>query len=217
MTRVVIAGAGGFGRGVHSWLISSPRHLAQGGVTDIVFIDDAPPREHLYAEHVGRISDFQPSPDDRILCAIGAPAVRRTVVQLLARRAAKFHTFVADTAVLAHGVYAGEGAIVCPGTVVSADAYIGPHVHINFNCSVGHDTTIGEFSTLSPSVNIMGEVNVGDSVFLGGSCSVLPRIEVGRLSTIAAGATVVESVLSSTTVAGTPARALARGREADDA
>jgi len=207
--RVVIAGAGGFGRGVLAWLAGSPLHRTRHDIDDVVFIDDGTPAVAPDAPVVGTIADYAPRPQDVVICAIGVPEVRRRVVESLAARGATFHTFVDDRAVVAPDVDLGVGAVVCPGVVVSANARIGAHVHVNFNCSVGHDATIGALSTLSPSVDVMGEVRIGEAVFLGGSAVVLPRLTIGPTATIGAGAVVVRDVPAGRTVVGNPAHEIA--------
>lgn len=204
--RIVIVGAGGFGRGVHSWLQQSKRHCAAHHVQDIVFIDDATPKIEPDAPLIGTVHDYVPEAYDEVLVAVGIPEIRRSIVESLKVHNVQFHTFIDDRVVLAENVQVGEGSIICPGTVISANALVGSYVHINFNCSIGHDTVLEDFSTLSPMSNIMGETSIGTDVFIGGSAVVLPRIEVASRTTIGAGATVVQSVESAYTVAGNPAR-----------
>lgn len=203
----MIAGAGGFGRGVFSWLTSSCAHRRDNDVESVVFIDDSAKRE-APAEIVSSIEGYSPREDDYVICAVGQPALRRTLVDALWAKGARFHTFVDDRAVVAESVKLSDGAVVCPGVVISADAQLGEHVHINFNSSVGHDVRLGAFSTLSPSVNIMGEVVVGESVFFGGSAVVLPRLCVAAGAVIGAGAVVHKTVSTAATVVGNPAREL---------
>lgn len=207
--RIVIAGAGGFGRGVYGWLMDSTLHRDEHHVTDVAFIDDAERPDLMpQAEIISSIRDYVPSSGDEVICAIGVPQARRIVVERLRRRGATFHTFIDDRAVVGSRANVGTGAVICPGAVISADAVVGNYVHINFNSSVGHDVVLGEFTTLSPSVNIMGEVQVGASVFFGGSAAVLPRLQVATGAIVGAGAIVTASVKARTTVVGNPARAI---------
>lgn len=211
--RIVIAGAGGFGRGVYSWIKTSPRHLDYHGISEIVFIDDDEPSVPTPVRVVSTIREYTPEVNDLLLCAIGVPAIRLAVVDVLKRAGGRFHTFIDDRAVVGSGVSIGLGSIICPGVVISANAKVGEQVHINFNCSVGHDTQIGRATTLSPLVNIMGEVRVGDAVFFGGSAVVLPRITVGDRVTIGAGTVVINSTSAEQTIVGNPARIIFKERE----
>lgn len=208
--RVVIAGAGGFGRGVWAWMTGSPHHLGAAGISDIVFIDDAPPDLPPQAAVVDTISGYRPNDDDVVICAVGAPAVRQRIVESLRVKGVRFHTFVDDRAVVAPDVEIGVGSIVCPGSVLSAGVKVGAHTHVNFNCSVGHDTQLGDFSTLSPAVNVMGAVHLGQRAFLGGSSTVLPRLTVGQGAVVGAGAVVLSDVDDGRTVVGIPARPVDR-------
>lgn len=193
-SRLVIAGAGGFGRGVFTWVIQSKRFRAEHQIADVVFIDDAKPANDIEGQVVSPICSYAPKDKDLVVCALGSPTVRRNIVDQLSRRGAKFCTFVDDRAVVASSVTIGKGTIICPGTVISAQAVIGDHVHANFNCSIGHDSSLGDFTTLSPAVNIMGEVSVGTAVFFGGNSVVLPRLNVAPNTTLGAGAVCVKSI-----------------------
>jgi sugar O-acyltransferase (sialic acid O-acetyltransferase NeuD family) len=208
--RLVIAGAGGFGRGVHGWIATSPAYCEEHQIEDIVFIDDQQEAGSLPAPVVSSIAEYEPDADDEVLCAIGAPGIRKSVIDLLRAAGAQFHTYVDPRATLGQGVRVGAGSIICPGSVLSAEVVVDEHVHVNFNCSLGHDTRLGDFTTVSPAVNIMGEVPVGSAVFLGGSAVVLPRLSVGAASVVGAGAVVTASVPAGVTVVGNPARIVRR-------
>lgn len=208
--RIVIAGAGGFGRAVHSWLVQSPRHRKTEYIRDIVFIDDSTPQVKTQAPVISTIRDYVPVHGDEVLVSVGVPNIRRDIVESLTGRGVQFHTFVDDRAVIAPDVRLGLGTIICPGVVIDPQVRIYPHVHINKNCSVGHDTVLGAYTTVSPLTNIMGQVSVGTEVFVGGSAVLLPSIGVGDRAIVGAGATVVRSVQSEWTVVGNPARQLSK-------
>lgn len=210
--RIVIAGAGGFGRGVEAWIWGSHR---AGGGPPTVFIDDEARKVSERSPIVGSIDLYVPEPDDEVIVAVGLPEIRRRLVDQLRERGAKFHTFVDASATLGARVRVGEGSVICPGTVVSSDVTIGSHTHINFNCSIGHDVRVGDFVTLSPSVNLMGESVVGDLAFFGGSSALLPRLQVGSGAIVGAGALAHRDVASDTTVVGNPARPVWRGLRQD--
>lgn len=204
--RIVIAGAGGFGRGVYGWISSSPEHLSEHDISDIVFIDDGDPQIDPVAPIISAIKDYRPLDHDAVVCAIGDPATRRTLAAALRSVKARFHTFVDDRAIIGSRVRIGDGAVICPGVILSADVVIDEQVHINMNCTVGHDVHLGAFTTLSPAVNIMGEVSVGQGVFFGGSAVILPRINIEDDVTIGAGSVVLRDASQSDMIVGNPGR-----------
>jgi len=203
-SRIVIAGAGGFGREVHAWLDSSPRFREENAVDEIVFINDGDPEVPVPARVVSRIDEFVPQPNDLVLCAIGVPASRRAVVQKLSDKGAAFATFVHDRAILGANVTIGEGSVVCPGVIITTDIRIGEQVHVNINSSIGHDVTIGDYVTLSPACNLMGGVNVAGDVFFGTAVTVIPGRTIGARSVVGAGSVVVKNVPADVTSFGNP-------------
>lgn len=203
----MIAGAGGFGRGVYSWACTSPRFLEENRIGEIVFINDGKPERPVEAPLISSIESYEPESGDLMLCAVAAPKVRKQIVRQLERKDTVFTTFVDDRAIVAPGTQVGVGSIILPGVVLGASAKLGEHVHVNFNSSIGHDSILGEFTTLSPSTNIMGEVVSGQRVFYGGSAVVLPRLSVGTDAVVGAGAVVTKDVAACATVVGVPARA----------
>ena len=100
----------------------------------------------------------------------------------------------------------GRGTIVCAGSVLTTNIMIGEFVHINLDCTIGHDVEIGDFCTLSPGVHISGKVKIGDNVFLGTGAVVLPGLNIGKESRVGAGAVVTKDVAPNSTVVGIPAR-----------
>lgn len=208
--RLVIAGAGGFGRGVYSWVTQSACFLEKNDIADVVFIDDSGRDEFSTGKIISSITNYYPNKYDRVLVAVGASKIRRSLVSQLNDKKARFHTFVDDRAIVAENAVIGEGTIVCPGTVISAHVTIGKQAHLNFNCSIGHDVEIGDFATLSPMSNVMGETVIGNDVFVGGSATVLPRISIKEGTVIGAAAVVNKSVNWPQTLVGNPAKEIRR-------
>ena len=203
-SRIVIVGAGGFGREVHAWLLTSPEYLRRESVGTIVFINDIEPVVPVDGEIVATIDAYAPLPDDLLLCALGSPAARRTITEKLEARGARFATFVHDSVVVGARVDIGRGAVICPGVILTTDISIGDHVHVNINTSIGHDVTIGAFSTVSPACNLMGKVAVGSGVFLGTAATVVPDRTVHDGAIIGAGSVVVKDIPAGVTAFGNP-------------
>ena len=206
MSRIVIVGAGGFGREIFAWLRSSPRFLQRENVDNIVYIDDRQDSTGLPAPCVSSVEAYTPSDSDKFICAIGAPHVRRAVVEKIETRSGKFVPFIHDSVVMGLNVVAKTGLVVCPNVIISSDIQIGAHVHINSNCTIGHDVVIDDFATLSPSCNLTGGVVVKKDAFLGTAVTVIPEKKIGAGSLVGAGSVVLRDVPPGVTSFGNPSK-----------
>ncbi|MDF2642356.1 MAG: bacterial transferase hexapeptide repeat protein [Pseudomonas sp.] len=205
--KLLIVGAGGFGREVHAWLVDWIEHN-EGWVIG-GFINDGPgasSRFSHYPDVVSSIDDYRPQPDEYLVCAIGKPADRRMIVEKLLARGAEFFTLIHPTAVIGENVSIGRGSVICPTTVLSVDIEIGEFVNINIGCVVGHDATIGAFSTLSAHGVVTGFCVLEEEVFMGTHASLLPKVRAGKQSVIGSASVAVRNVAAGTTVFGVPAK-----------
>ena len=206
--RLVIVGAGGFGREVASWLRGCqplPYEWELAG-----FVDDNPdglagyPIDHKV---IGTVESLQASTDVAVM-GIGTPRTKKAMFERLQRRGIELATIVHRSCVVGHGCELGAGTVLCPGAVVTTNVRLGRCAMLNVHASVGHDVTIGDFSTLSGHCDVTGGAQIGDCVFLGTHAHVLPGVKVEDGATIGAGSSVVKRVRSGQTVFGVPAKAL---------
>lgn len=210
MKRILIAGAGGFGREVYYWMLQHPdcgREWEIGG-----FIDDNPlalDGFNFPAQIVGTINDYNPRPDELLVCGIGRAKHKRPICEALKAKGARFMTFVHPSAIIGGDVEMGEGVFICPGVIVSCCIKIGAFVMLNLGTTVGHDAKIGAYSSLSAHCDITGFCVVGESVFMGSRATLIPSSKVGDGAVIGAGAVVIRPVKAGATVVGNPARELA--------
>lgn len=206
--RVILVGGGAFGRELISW---AEHGALEGGAQITAFLDD---RADALADfgygltHLGSIDDFQPHDGDLLVMAVGDPAHKRRIAQLLKGRGAHFARLVHPSAVVARTARLGEGVVLCPQAVVSANACIGDFVAINSFSGVGHDVALGAYSTLSAQVDLTGWVTVGEGCFFGSGARVAPKVAIGAGARIGAGSTVLRKVPDGAVMYTPPARKL---------
>ena len=209
MKRLLIIGAGGFGREVLAWARACPEHEVDWEVGGFI---DANPNAldgfNVSVPIVGSDIDYQPLPSDVFVCAIGNPADRRKSVERLLAKDACFVNVIHPTAVLGERVKLGIGVVVCPYCVCTSDIEIGDHTALNLHCSVGHDARIGSYCQLSSYSDVTGHVQLADEVFMGSHASILPSVSVGDRAVVGAGSVVISKVKPGTTVMGVPAKPL---------
>jgi sugar O-acyltransferase (sialic acid O-acetyltransferase NeuD family) len=208
--RIVIVGAGGFGREVLQWAREAwpdQASLISG------FLSDDPRRLDGFstgAEILSAVADYRPAVGDFVLLGIGVPYSRCRVAEQLAACAARFLTLVHPRAVVAATAEIGEGSIICPFAVVSDSARLGRCVLVNYHASLGHDATAGDFAVLSPYATLGGAAHVEREVFLGLHASVGPGIRVGSRSKVSANSCVLSATPPESLVYGVPGRIMPR-------
>jgi sugar O-acyltransferase (sialic acid O-acetyltransferase NeuD family) len=189
--RMVIVGAGGFGRELRGWMLLDRRPES------IVFLDDRATGPGV----IGTIESYERQEGDEVLIAIADPKQK----QAAAERFAKLGTYISTTAVVGESQI-GEGCVILPGVIVTTNVTLGNSCALNLQTIIGHDTVIGDYCQLSPLVDIMGNVKIGARCFFGGSAVVIPHVTIGDDCTIGAGAVVIRDVPSGSRVVGNPGR-----------
>lgn len=207
MKRLIIAGAGGFGREVYAW---AEAHPDCGRLWEIAgFLDDKPAALDgldYSLSILGAVADYVPQPNDLFLCAIGSPAIKRRVCEKLLGCGAEFIPLVHPTAVIGFNVEIGLGTIICPHAIVTCDVTIGDFVAINCHTSIGHDVRIADWVTLSGHCDVTGQTELGEMAFLGSGARILPLKKVGARAMVGAGSVVISHVPANAKVFGNPAR-----------
>ena len=207
MKRLLIVGAGGFGREVLGWardVEPSQSEWRVGGFLDAnaAALDgfDVP------FEILGDPAEFAPAETDLCICAIGDPATKQGVVTGLLERGAKFATLIHPSVIMGADCRIGAGCILCPAVVLTTHVTLGRFDALNVGTTVGHDVGTGDWCTLSVHATISGKVSLGDAVFAGSHACVLPGLRVGDRAVVGAGAVVTRNVSAGSTMFGVPAK-----------
>jgi sugar O-acyltransferase (sialic acid O-acetyltransferase NeuD family) len=200
MGRLVIYGAGGFGREVLTAARNDPREL-------VLMSDEAQPP----FDGVAVISFAELRDDDEVVIAVADAGTRRA----LAGKCPGFASVVAPTAIIGRQVEIGHGAILCDHSMVTTSAKIGRHFHCNIYSYVAHDCVIGDFVTFAPQVQCNGNVHVGSGAYIGSGAVLkngLPDrpLIIGEGATVGCGAVVTRDVPAHATVVGNPAKPMLR-------
>lgn len=197
MKRILIAGCGGFGRELWTWL----------GEPDCYFYSDfKESQEHIYGNEILNYEELKKRKDyiDCFYIGIGDPIGKEHVYGKL------INDFKLGPPIYKEKLSSknkiGDGTIICPGVIITTNVTIGKNVILNINCTVGHDVTIGDFSTVSPGAFISGNVSIGKRCYIGTGASIREKIEIGNDSTVGMGSVVIKNVENNTIVIGNPAK-----------
>jgi sugar O-acyltransferase (sialic acid O-acetyltransferase NeuD family) len=204
--RIIIVGAGGFGREVLQWARHAwPEHVHK--LTGFVSAD--PTKLHGHAPSlpiIGLPNDFELRPTDGFVLGIGIPRIRRVVAEQLEARGARFLTLIHPTAIVADTAVIGPGSVICPYAIVSDAVRLGRCVLVNYHASLGHDAEAGDYAVLSPYSSLGGSACVEEDTFLGLHASVAPGKRLAARSAISANSTALSDVPEECLVYGVPGR-----------
>ena len=219
-TRLVIVGAGGFGREVHGVVDALN---AAGTPTDLVgYVDDQGTSDDLLArlgtKRLGGIEVL--CDDDRrngelggdvgYVIAIGAGDVRRRIDERLTTAGRRPATLVHPMATVGGDNRIADGCVLTAGARVTTNITLGRHTQLHVNSTIGHDSVLEDFVSVYPGATVSGNVHLADGVTIGTGANVLPGVTVGAGAFVGAGAVVTADVEPGATVAGVPARPIER-------
>lgn len=209
---VVIIGAGGFGREV-AWLLEG--QTARNEISLVGFAEQAESQllgQVLNGLACRELEHFIASYDDlHAVIGIGSSGARERIFAELTELGIGHHACVDDGARLSKSVRIGAGTVICCGSVLTVNIDIGRSVHINLDCTVGHDAVIEDFVTIAPGAHISGNVIIRKGAYVGTGANVIngnpdKKLEIGEAAVVGAGACVIRDVPAGETVVGVPAR-----------
>lgn len=207
LPKLVIIGAGGFGREMLAWARQSVQFERDWTIKG--FIDDNPEAlsgKNTPARILSTIRDYEPAAEDVFICAMGVPEIKRRSYETIAARGGRFTRLVHRTVVLGDNVEMGDGVVLCPYVIVSANNCLGRCVAVNLHSSVDHDACVGDWSQINCHCDLTAAVQVGREVFVGSSVSIIPNVVVGDGAYLGAGSVVLRNVPPGAKVFGVPAR-----------
>ncbi len=216
MNRIVIVGAGGFGREVLT-LIRDINEVTPGTWDFVGFLaaeaPDARMMQRIDALYLGSDTDEQilaALHGCHVAVAVGAGSVRREVAARMIRAGLIPATLVHPSAVIGEDVELGVGTVVCAGSILTTNVRLGSGVAIDRSVNVGHDCVMGDYVTLAPGTVLSGNVTLADEVYMGTNSCTIQGVRVGRATTVGAGAVVTRNIGDGLTVVGAPAKPISR-------
>lgn len=208
MQKLIIIGAGGFGRELLQWIkdinAATPTWEIAGFIDDDIHALDGVECDYAI---IGTLKDWQPKEDEEFALAIADPHVKEKIVVQMKSRGAKFASVIHPTAMLSPFSHFGEGFIMFPYSKLSCNSAAGDFVTL-LSSPIGHDTCIGDYSTISGNCNIIRNVNIGKHVFLAAGVCVAQDVKVGDEAYLGLGCVVLKDVEPGAKMFGNPARAM---------
>lgn len=201
---IVLLGSGGHAK------VVSEAILARSPARRIIIIDDDPAAagRSVLGMPVSGTRDWllDNLPECPVALGLGNNRARSELLDWLNRLGRTVETVIHPSAIVGETARIDPGAFLAAGSIVIAEARIGPAVIINTAASVDHDCTIETAAHIAPGVRLCGKVQVGARALVGVGAAVRPGIAIGADAVIGAGSSVVSDVPAGAVVAGCPAK-----------
>lgn len=206
--KICIIGTGGFAREVLTYVIDVFDLYGIIYTNKICFLekDELCSEEKIMGFEVIPESSFDPQ-QHVVIIGVGDPLVRKKIVEKYPSNT-EYASLIHPTAIVTNWVKLGEGAVICPGVVLTCNINIGKHTHLNLNTTIGHDCNIGDYFTTAPAVNISGNCEIGDCVYFGTNSAIKQGITVANNVTIGMGAVVTKNIVEPGIYIGNPLKKL---------
>jgi len=211
MKKVVVVGAGGFGREVIEIFKDENKIKEKWNI--LGFIDD---NSDLHGSKIngfpvlGGTDWLIENHNDEIggVIAIGEPKIKKIIADKLENGKVKFVNAIHPSVIMGDYIELGKDVIICAGSILTVNIKICNHVIININSTIGHDTVIDDYCSIMPTVKINGNNNLREGVYVGTGAAFIHQVSVGKWTTIGAGAVVVNDIPESVVAVGVPAKVI---------
>ena len=211
-----LIGYGGFGREVMPVADAMLRNQLKIDDYELVFVEKDPEISELNGYKVLSEDYFLSLAANKYfnIAIADASLSEKVAVKYEGEGVAPFSIIAENSVNLSNNVIA-EGSIICPFSMITADARIGRYFHSNIYSYVAHDCRIGDYVTFAPGVRCNGNVIIEDYAYVGTGAIIkhgLPGkpLVIGRGAVVGMGAVVTKDVPPYATVVGNPAKIFER-------
>lgn len=209
--RLVIIGAGGFGRGTVD-VVRAINEASDGPQWNLAGVYDDNPSEinlqrlsAIGVQYLGKIPGEAPTAAMHYVIGINNPKARESISRRLDALGWISANLIHPEATIETKNEVGPGAIIRAGVRVATNSVISRHVHLNYNVVLGHDVQLQEFVSVNPLASIAGEVCVGARSIVGTGAVILQGRSVGQDCQVGASACVTKAYGDGVTLVGVPA------------
>lgn len=204
MKDLVIVGSGGFAREVE-WLVERI-NFQKPTWNFLGFIDRDNDNQRVIGD-----DDFvlNYSKELSVAIAIGTSNIREKIYsKYKSNSKIKYPNLLDPDVKYSDKITMGEGNIICAGSIMTVDIFLGNCNIINLDCTVGHDAHIDDFVTINPSVNISGNTHISSGCNIGTGTQIIQGLTIGKNTIVGAGAVVSKDLPSNCTAVGVPAKVI---------
>jgi sugar O-acyltransferase (sialic acid O-acetyltransferase NeuD family) len=205
MKKIIIIGAGGFGREILDTL--NYINNVEKSYEIVGFVDNVISMGTNVNGIVvlGNDSALELYPDVSLVIAIGDPHIRKKYFELYNSKF-DFPVIIHPTSIISEFAQIGNGSIVQAFCIVAANSIIGNCVSINARSGVGHDAKVGNYTSIQSFCDITGNSKIGELCFFGTGVKIIPKLFIADESYLCAGTVIFKDILKKSKVLGNPGK-----------
>jgi len=205
LKEIIILGGGGFARELFSWIKTSEKNqnLKFKGFLDLN--GESLKSFGLDKYYLGSENNYIFN-GESVLVAVSDNNIRELIISKLRNKNVCFCNYIHDSVIVGVDVKFGEGNIICPNSIFTANIKICDFNIFNLNVTIGHDVNIGSFNTFSSHCDVTGGVNIKNNNFMGSRVSILPKSKIGNSNKISAGSVIYKGLKDNSIFKGNPAK-----------
>lgn len=183
MEKILLVGAGGFGRVVLE-------HASQE--YDCAFVDDADTYEVNGTPVVGRIADIEKLYGEyrKLIVTIGNNKLREKIYRDAEEIGYEFPNIIVSLAYISPYAKIGRGCVILNNVVIQNNAKVGNGVILNPGVEIHHDSVIGDNVLIYTNTVVRSLARVGNRVYLGSTLTISNKVIIPDDSKIEDGVTV---------------------------
>jgi sugar O-acyltransferase (sialic acid O-acetyltransferase NeuD family) len=191
MKKLVIIGAGGFGREVYDLSLNSVGYNDTFVVKG--FLDD---RDSIldgflnYPSILSSVENYKINNNDVFICALGDGQLKQKYVDIIKQKGGSFISLIHNSSIVGKNTSIGEGCIITQNVNISCDLKIGDFVTLQPFTNISHDCIIGNYCHLNSFVVMGGGSSIGNFVTVHASSVLLFGAKVEDNIEIEAGSSI---------------------------
>jgi sugar O-acyltransferase (sialic acid O-acetyltransferase NeuD family) len=211
MKKIVIYGAGGFGKEIACLIKSINEEKLTWEL--IGFIEDGLEVgfENRYGQVLGGLSFLNSYKGElAVAISIANPKIIEKLSSQINNSQVYFPNLIAPNTNFfdSEAFKIGIGNVIFFGCRFSCDVEIGDFNLFNGQVAIGHDVCIGNYNVLGPSTRISGNTIIGNTNFFGLQSIILQGLKIGNYTRIGVNSTIIKNTENGFLYYGNPAKRL---------
>jgi sugar O-acyltransferase (sialic acid O-acetyltransferase NeuD family) len=205
MKKIIIIGAGGFGREILDTIYYINQFASKYHV--LGFIDKNIQKGSIVngLPVLGNDSNLESYTEASLVIGIGDPHTRKRYFELYKDRF-DFPIIIHPTAIISDFAVIGPGSLIQAFCIVAANSIIGNCVAINARSGIGHDARVGNYTSIQSFCDITGNNSVGELCFFGTGVKLIPGLAIASESYLCAGTVIFKNIIAKSKVLGNPGK-----------